>query len=519
MKQPKDRMDTIQITVFKNIFQSIADEMGKILQYSSFSPNIKERKDFSCALFTSGAESFAFGTHIPVHLGAMPLSVRQVLSEMTFAPGDMAILNDPFRGGTHLPDITLVAPLFLNGKPVFFVANRAHHSDVGGMKAGSMPLSSEIFQEGIIIPPLKIVKGGRMDDDILRFLLANVRTPRERRGDLLAQVAANHRGLARLQATVTRYGFARVDRYAKYLIDYTERVFRSIIGEIPDGVYRFEDVLDDDGFAAEEVRIAVRLGVDRDRLTFDFSGSAPQVAGGVNTNRAVVYSAVLYVLTTLLEEDVPINSGTMRAVEIVLPPDSVVNASMPAGLAAGNVETSQRIVDVLLGALAEALPERIPAASQGTMNNITFGDGRFAYYETLGGGSGAGPGFNGCSGVHSHMTNSLNTPVEALERDFPVRLRRYGLRRGSGGRGRFRGGDGLIREYEFFQDGQLSILSERRRRPPYGLNGGRSGRPGANTLIRGGRARCLPSKGNWSTRAGDVLRIQTPGGGGFGRKE
>jgi N-methylhydantoinase B/oxoprolinase/acetone carboxylase alpha subunit len=511
-------MDAVQITVFKNIFQSISDEMGKILQYSAFSPNIKERQDFSCALFTANGESFAFGTHIPVHLGAMPLSVEQALAELTFHPGDMVIVNDPYRGGTHLPDITLISPLFVKGKAVFFVANRAHHSDVGGMKAGSMPLSSEIFQEGLIIPPVKIKKEGRLDEELLQLIQANVRSPQERRGDLLAQMAANLRGISRIQETIDRYGLGQVERYAGYLIDYTETVFRSFIGEMPDGEYRFEDVLDDDGFDARDIKIALRLSISGDKLVFDFGESSPQVTGGVNTNRAVTYSAVLYVLTTLLGEEVPINSGTMRAVDLLLPPHSVVNASKPAGLAGGNVETSQRLVDVILGALAGALPGRIPAASQGTMNNVSFGGADYAYYETLGGGTGAGPGFNGSSGVHSHMTNSLNTPVEAMERQFPVRINRYSLRRGSGGKGKYRGGDGLIREYQFLSDGQLSILSERRKRPPYGLKRGGEGRRGVNTLVRANKTEVLNSKVNIGVKTGDVLRIKTPGGGGYGKK-
>jgi N-methylhydantoinase B/oxoprolinase/acetone carboxylase alpha subunit len=511
-------MDAIEITIFKNIFQSISDEMGKILQYSAFSPNIKERKDFSCALFTAGGESFAFGTHIPVHLGAMPLSVKAALKEVRFEPGDMVIVNDPFRGGTHLPDITLIAPLFRNGKIAFFIANRAHHSDVGGMQAGSMPLASEIFQEGLIIPPLKLVKRNNIDQEIMSFILANVRTPTERRGDLLAQIAANKRGIQRLEENILKYGFDKISTYARSLIDYTERLFRALIEEIPAGCYSFKDVLDDDGFAAEDIEIKVEIEVQTDRLIIDFTGSSPQVKGGINTNAAVTYSAVLYVLTTLMNEDIPINSGIMRAVELKLPPDSIVNASRPCSLAGGNVETSQRIADVLLGALARALPEKIPAASQGTMNNISFGGGGFAYYETLGGGTGAGPGFNGESGVHSHMTNSLNTPIEAMEIAFPIQILEYSLRKDSGGKGQFRGGDGLVRAYKFLENAHVSILSERRRNAPYGLQGGAPGQKGENILIKdSGQEIRLDSKVNVELDAGDVLIIKTPGGGGYGK--
>jgi N-methylhydantoinase B/oxoprolinase/acetone carboxylase alpha subunit len=353
-------MDRIQISIFKNIFQSICDEMGNILQYSAFSPNIKERKDLSCALFTAAGESFAFGSHIPVHLGAMPLSVLSCLKNMIFAEGDMVILNDPYQGGTHLPDITLVAPVFFQGRLEFFVANRAHHSDVGGMQAGSMPLASEIFQEGLIIPPLKLIKRGVVDEEILSLILANVRTPQERRGDLMAQVAANKRGLARLFENMQKYGAANSKNFARQLIAYAEKIFRSLIRAIPNGSYSFTDYLDDDGFAAAAIPIKATVTVKNDAVSIDFSGSSPQVAGGVNANAAVTYSAVLYVLTTLLEEDVPINSGIMKPVRLIMPPASIVNAAKPAALAGGNVETSQRIVDVLLGSgVARKNPGRL----------------------------------------------------------------------------------------------------------------------------------------------------------------
>jgi len=512
-------MDVIYITIFKNIFQSISDEMGKILQYSAFSPNIKERKDFSCALFNASGESFAFGTHIPVHLGAMPLSVEVAISEVNFDEGDMVILNDPYRGGTHLPDITLIAPVFYKNKIAFFVANRAHHSDVGGMKAGSMPLSSEIFQEGIIIPPLKILKRGKINHDILDLILSNVRSPLERKGDLLAQIAANRRGQQRIGENIKKYGFKKITEYSKCLIDYSENIFKSFIKEIPDGRYVFEDYLDDDGFETRDILIKVCVKVKGDRINVDFRGSSVQVRGGVNTNRAVTYSSVLYVLTTMLAEDIPINSGIMRTVDLILPPNSIVNASKPSGLAGGNVETSQRIVDVLLGAFYQAIPEIIPAASQGTMNNISFGGKGFAYYETIGGGTGAGPVSAGVSAVHSHMTNSLNTPVEALERDFPVLIENYSVNKNSGGRGKFRGGDGLVRSYRFLEDGQASILSERRKRAPYGLEGGSPGHKGENILIRNGLKKHLNSKTNIEIKKNDVLLIKTPGGGGYGKKK
>jgi len=515
-------MDAIEITIFKNIFQSISDEMGKILQYSAFSPNIKERKDFSCALFTAQGESFSFGTHIPVHLGAMPLSVKAALAEIRFEKGDMVIVNDPYKGGTHLPDITLIAPVFRNEKIIYFVANRAHHSDVGGMRAGSMPLSSEIFQEGLIIPPLKLLKRDKEKEDVLAMILANVRTPEERKGDLMAQIAANKRGIQRIEENIIKYGFETIDYYSKSLIDYTEKVFRSLIKEIPDGKYYYEDYMDDDGFETEHIKICVSIEIIDDQITIDFAGSSPQVKGGINTNDAVTYSAVLYVLTTLLHEDVPINSGIMRPVRLLLPPKSIVNASKPCGLAGGNVETSQRITDVLMGAFAQAIPNKIPAASQGTMNNITFGGNGFAYYETIGGGAGAGPSFHGESAVHTHMTNSLNTPIEALEINFPIRIQNYSIRKNSGGKGIFKGGDGIIRSYKFLENANVSILSDRRKTLPNGLHGGEPGKPGENILIKspntpnGQREIHLGSKVNIDVNAGDTLIISTPGGGGYG---
>ncbi len=513
--------DPVEIEVFRNIFQSISDEMGTALRRAAFSPNIKERTDYSCALFTAEGESFSFGSHIPVHLGAMPLSVLEAIRKVEFEEGDMVLLNDPFMGGTHLPDLTLIAPFFHRGKLLFFAANRAHHSDVGGMKPGSMPLATEIYQEGLIIPPVKIVKRGEVDQELLELILANVRTPQEREGDIKAQIAANLRGIERLREVISRYGEEKVKAYASHLIDYTERIFRAFLSRIPDGEYSFHDFLDDDGTEDRPVRIQVQVRVRGDSVEIDFTGSSPQVRGGVNANFAVTYSAVLYVLKCIVGEDVPVNSGLMRPVKIVAPRASVVNASKPAAVAGGNVETSQRIVDVLLGAFSKALPGRIPAASQGTMNNISFGgsynEENFAYYETIGGGAGAGQGYNGASAVHTHMTNSLNTPVEALENYLPIRIRRYSLRSGSGGKGRFRGGDGIVREYEFLVDAEVSILSERRKTAPYGLEGGEPGKPGVNLLIRGKEHIPLPSKTNFAVKAGDILRIETPGGGGFGK--
>ncbi|OGD23189.1 MAG: hypothetical protein A2Y70_01720, partial [Candidatus Aminicenantes bacterium RBG_13_64_14] len=508
------KFDPIELELFKNVFIAISEEMGAVLGRTALSPNIKERKDYSCSLFNEKGETLAQGSYIPVHLGAMPLSVQAALRAVTFEKGDLVILNDPYRGGTHLPDITCISPVFLGRKLSFFVANRAHHSDVGGMTPGSMPLATELFQEGLIIPPLKLYSRGRMNKDVFDLILSNVRTPDERRGDLLAQFAANEIGRARLEEAVTRFGVGKVRLYSGLVQDYTEKFLRETIRTIPDGVYAFEDRLDNDGISARYLKIGVRVTIRGDEAVVDFSSSSPQTEGGVNANFAITCSAVLYVFRSLVEEDIPFNTGLMRPLEIVAPKGSIVNAEFPAACAGGNVETSQRIVDVLLGALAKAVPARIPAASQGTMNNIAFGGydpwrkRHFAYYETIGGGMGAGSNAAGLDGVHTHMTNSLNTPLEALENYLPIRIRRYGLRKGSGGKGLHKGGEGIIREYEFRVPAALTIMSERRRFAPYGACGGGPGAKGKNTLISRGLTKTLGSKVNVKLRPGDVLRVE-----------
>lgn len=519
------KFDPIELELFKNIFVSISEEMGAVLGRTALSPNIKERKDFSCALFNQRGETFAQGSHIPVHLGAMPLSVQASLRTTSFFEGDMVILNDPYRGGTHLPDITCISPVFVDKKLLFFVANRAHHSDVGGMTPGSMPLASEIFQEGLIIPPVKLIEKGEINPHILNLILANVRTPEERKGDIVAQIAANNKGVQRLEETIDKYGLKKLQLYAILIQDYTERFLRETIKNIPDGTYAFSDYMDDDGLSEIPVKIGVEITIKNDEAHIDFSSSSSQVEGGVNANFAVTFSAVLYVFRSLVDEDIPFNTGLMRPLKIIAPPNSVLNAQFPAATAAGNVETSQRIVDVLLGALSHAIPEMIPAASSGTMNNVTFGGFdpvrqiNFAYYETIGGGMGASPQVDGLSGVHTHMTNSLNTPLEALENYLPVRITKYAMRRNSGGKGQKRGGEGLIREYEFFVPTQVSIISERRRFSPYGIQGGAEGKKGKNILLTSGKRKLLNSKVNLKVQPGDALCIETPGGGGYGQKK
>ena len=559
------KVDPAELEVFKNLFHSVAEEMGAALRRSAFSPNIKERRDYSCAVFDGNGRVVAMGDHMPVHLGSMPMSVAAARLALKLGHGDIAVLNDPYAGGTHLPDITLVMPVATthcrmpiadyrsketgsglgrgsgkhlkpelraagqaqigNATPLFYVANRAHHSDMGGAQPASMGLSEEIYQEGLRIPPVILAHGGEVQRDMLAMLLANVRTPREREGDLLAQVAACRLGERRLDELVQKYSARKTAFYLQALQRYSAQVMREALGRIPDGVYRAEDFLDDDGFSRRPVCLRVAIQIRGRQAMVDFNGTSPACRGSVNAVLAITTSAVFYVFRCLLGETVPACAGLMEPIKVRAPEGSVVNAQAPAAVAAGNVETSQRIVDVLLRALAQALPDRIPAASSGTMNNLSFGgiDPRsgqsFAYYETIAGGMGARPRADGLSGVHTHMTNSLNTPIEALESSYPVRVRSYSLRRRSGGAGRYRGGDGVIREIEFLTDVRGSILSDRRAFTPYGLAGGKPGRGGRNELRAKGHVAKLPSKTVFSAPAGSVLRIETPGGGGWGKKD
>jgi N-methylhydantoinase B/oxoprolinase/acetone carboxylase alpha subunit len=514
----------IEFEVFKNLFLSIAEEMGVTLCRTGFSPNIKERLDYSCAVYDASGNTIAQGDHMPVHLGAMPLSVRAAIDSVVMDPGDVVMLNDPFQGGTHLPDITMVSPVFLGKEktPALYVANRAHHSDVGGMSPGSMPVAREIFQEGLIIPPVTLVRRGEVVRDVMALLLANVRTPDEREGDIAAQIAANRVAENRLRDVVAQYGKSATLRYASALQDYTERVVRHAITQIPDGVYTFDDALDDDGFGSGPVTIRVSITIKKDRATVDFTGSAPQVTGSVNANYAITLSACLYAFRCLVQDDVLYNAGVGRPIHVIAPEGSIVNARRPAAVAGGNVETSQRITDVVLGALGKSQPDRWPAASQGTMNNVTLGGTdprsgrRFAYYETMGGGMGGRKSMAGLSGVHTHMSNTRNTPAEAIEHYLPVRVRRYGLRKGSGGKGAAPGGEGLIREYEMLTETSVTLLTDRRVGAPYGVLGGKPGGKGRNTLIRDGVEQPLPGKIQVTLKAGDRLRVETPGGGGYG---
>lgn len=516
----------IELEIYKHRFQAIAEEMGVTLCRSAYSSNIKERRDFSCAIFDARGQAVAQAEHLPVHLGSMPMSVQAALERLSLEPGDSVLLNDPFAGGTHLPDITMVDPVFVPGhdRPAFYVANRAHHADVGGMTPGSMPLAGDIFAEGLRIPPLKWRKRGVIDADLLSLILNNVRTPDEREGDLLAQQAANRIGMQRLIELCETRGSAIVLAQADSLQTYAERMLREVLSTVPDGTYTFTDYLEDDGRGTQNLRLSLSLTIQGDRAEVDFTGTGPQTRGCVNTILAVTVSSVLYAFRCLLDADVPSNAGLLRPLTIIAPEGSLVNARFPSAVVGGNVETSQRLVDVLFGALAQALPDKIPAASCGSMNNLIIGGitpaGKpFAYYETIGGGMGARPHSDGLSGIHTHMTNTLNTPVEALELSFPFRVRAYHLRPGSGGAGLHQGGNGLVREIELLSDAEVTLLTERRVLAPYGLQGGEPGQTGRNLLIQPDQAPSeLPGKASLSAQAGDRIRLETPGGGGWGQR-
>ena len=541
--------DPIRLEIYKNLFSAIAEEMGAILRKASFSPNIKERRDYSCAVFDSRGNMIAQAAHIPVHLGSMPLSVKSAISKFTnhgdqLLPGDTIILNDPFLGGTHLPDITLVTPVFIdsttenadkisratmlkgeNKPPIAYVASRAHHADIGGMTPGSMPIAREIYQEGLIIPPLKLVNAGKLNQDILDLILVNVRTPEERLGDLNAQIGANQRGENRLIELIHRYGMQEVTEYMEELLHYTEQMTRRLISNLTKGKFSFTDYLDNNGITDEKIIIKVTITIEGDNAEVDFTGSAPQQDGSVNAVYAITLSAVNYVFRSLIGLDVPNNSGCLIPIHIIAPPGTIVNAVHPAPVAGGNVETSQRIVDVLLGALSQANPDRIPAASQGTMNNVSIGgwdpyrNRFFTYYETIGGGTGASQLSDGMSAIHSHMTNTLNTPVEALEYTYPLQVIRYCIRENSGGKGSYFGGDGITREIKLLTNAQVTLLSERRTTSPYGLAGGEPGQRGENKLIHESGEITLPGKGSIYCTKGDILSISTPGGGGYGIRD
>lgn len=527
--------DPLRIRLYLGLFCSICEEMGTILERSSFSPNIKERRDFSCALFDAKGDLLAQAAHIPVHLGSAQRSVQATLQKFKLNPGDMVILNDPYQGGTHLPDLTLIAPVFdpespLSHGPSFYVANRAHHSDIGGKTPGSLPLSTKIEEEGLRLGPTLLIQNHQVHDETVQQIIGKSRTPEERQGDLLAQVSANKLGQKRITEYLKRYGLKVLKKQSQELQAYAETMMRQVISQIPDEEYHFEDYLEApltlperDPLEDQLIHLGVKITIQGHEATIDFSDTAKQVPSSLNTVLAVTEAATLYVFRSISEEDFPVNAGCLKPLRIIAPQGCLLNAKPPAAVSAGNVETSQRIVDLLFGALSKALPERIPAASCGSMNNICIGgnfpfsDKKFSYYETIAGGQGALPWKKGAHATHTHMTNTRNTPIEALEHAYPFRIERYALREKSGGRGKFRGGNGLVRDYRLIQEAQVTVISERRIYPPYGLAGGGDGAMGENLLIREGKIEHLAGKFSLSAKPNDLIRISTPGGGGHGR--
>lgn len=512
-------MNAIELGIFASRIEAVCDEMGAVLQRTAFSPNIKDRLDYSCAVFDAQGELCAQAAHIPVHLGSMAYAMRDIVADLLWTSGDMLILNDPYLGGTHLPDVTLIAPLHKGSVLVGFVANRAHHADIGADSPGSMPVSRRLDEEGIIIPPTWLIRAGKLDQARLDAITGVTRNREQSRSDFAAQISANHAGLGRLAALVEPVGIDTYQAGLRELNNYAERLAASALAVIPDGEYRFCDVMDDDGQGNTDIPIAVSIRVAAQRVHVDFSGSASQTAGNINCPLSVAAAGVYYVFRCLMPDHTPACAGSFRAISLTAPEGSLLNARRPAAVAAGNVETSTRVVDVVMGALAKALPDKIPAASHGSMNNIAMGSRvqgkEWDYYETLGGGMGAGSRGDGLSAVQTHMTNTLNTPIEVLEMNYPLRIRRYALRDESGGVGRYRGGDGLIREFEFLAPAAVTLLTERRTHTPWGLQGGGNGAPGRN-LYNG---KVLPPKKSFVVGPGDRLVLETPGGGGWDKPE
>lgn len=512
------KTDAIALGLFASRVSAICEEMGAVLARSALSPNIRDRLDYSCALFAANGDLIAQATHIPVHLGSMAYAMQGLAESRVWQQGDVMILNDPFAGGTHLPDVTVIAALVEQDRLLGFAASRAHYADIGSAAPGSMPVSDQLEQEGVLISPQLLYRAGKFQSSVLQPLMQAVGDQSRVRADLQAQLSACRSGCRSLSALINAESHQAFIQRLDALNAYAERLTRVMISDIPDGEYRFTDVMDDDGFEHQAVRIAVKVTVAGDTLSADFSGTDSQVPGNINCPLSVTAAGVYYVIRCLLPDYTPTCAGVLRALCLTAPQGCLVNAVGPAAVAAGNVETSMRIVDVLCGALQQALPDKIPAASQGTMNNLAMGGEwqtaeakqHWSYYETLAGGCGASSEHNGRSAVHSHMTNTLNTPVEVLESEYPLRICRYAVRHGSGGKGKYNGGDGIIREYCFLSDAIASVISERRYHPAWGIGTGSNGEPGCNRL----NGRSIGAKVTQSVSAGDVLTIETPGGGG-----
>jgi len=509
-------MDPIELSLFSSRIQAVCDEMGAVLRYAAFSPNIKDRLDYSCAVFDADGLLCAQAAHIPVHLGSMAYAMRDIVSRCDWRSGDMIILNDPYLGGTHLPDVTVIAPVFSTedqtDRPLAFVANRAHHADIGAASPGSMPLAHDLAEEGVLLSPRYLLRDNRIVTETFTPLLDVLNNPRQAEADFHAQISANHTGIARLGRLIQRMGSGVFRGALAGLYDYAETLARHGLAELPAGEYEFEDYMDDDGLGSEDIRIVANVRIGEGTVDLDFSGTAAQVAGNINCPLSVTAAAVYYCLHCLMPARTPACAGSFRPIRFSAPRGCLINAESPAAVAAGNVETSSRIVDVILGALAQAAPERIPAASQGTMNNIAMGGSGWDYYETTGGGMGAGRYGGGLDGIQTHMTNTLNTPIEVVEMQYPLRIGRYSLRDASGGAGQRHGGDGLLREYVFLEPTSVTLLTERRRFAPWGLAGGSAGHSGVNSLNN----TALPAKVCLSVQPGARLLLATPGGGGWG---
>lgn len=510
-------MDAIELSVFSSRIESVCDEMGALLQRAAFSPNIKDRLDFSCAVFDTQGQLCAQAAHIPVHLGSMAYAMKDVVDQFDWQAGDMVAFNDPYLGGTHLPDVTLVCPVHVAGELIGFVANRAHHADIGSDTPGSMPLATHLEEEGIIISPINIMRAGKTTvafDEIMRDLHNTL----ESTGDFNAQMSANQRGAQSLSTIISDMGVEQYNAALGFLNEYGDRLMRQLLTSMQDGQYLFADVMDGDGLGTKDIHIKLTLTLKKGHVDADFTGTHEQVRGNINCPLSVVAAAVYYVFRCLLPTNTPACFGVYRRISIHAPRGSLVNAIKPAAVAAGNVETSTRLVDVVMGALAQAVPQHITAASHGSMNNVAMGarsnSGSWNYYETVGGGMGAGALHAGLSAVQTHMTNTLNTPIESLEMHYPIRVTRYQVRRGSGGAGKQYGGDGLLREMKFLEAAQLTLLTERREHTPWGLNGGGDGACGENLL----NGKPLQAKVSLKVEAGDLLTIKTPGGGGYGLK-
>ncbi len=512
-------MNPVELSIFANRIEAICDEMGAALQRAAFSPNIRDRLDYSCAVFDTNGELCAQAAHIPVHLGSMAFAMRSIVEAVAWRDGDMIILNDPYMGGTHLPDVTVIAPVFIEDQLLGFVANRAHHADIGAEQPGSMPLSSNLQEEGLVIRPQKLVEQHRINEAQLDRLMASLRNPVESKGDFSAQIAANRRGYRRLIELIRQMGTQQYTRALEALNKYAEQLAISSLHAIPDGDYRFSDVLDDDGLGRTDIQIRACIIVKQGAVAVDFTGTSRQVGGNVNCPISVTAAAVYYVFRCLLPPQAPACAGSFRPISIRAEEGGLLNATYPAAVAAGNVETSTRVVDVVLGALAQAIPGMVPAASHGSMNNLAMGSSgdhqgpSWDYYETIGGGMGASAAANGLDAVQTHMTNTLNTPIESLEMAFPVRVNRYQIRRGSGGKGTHTGGSGIVRELELLRPANATLLTERRSHAPWGLHGAGNGEAGINRLNQ----KTIKAKDNISLQPGDILTIETAGGGGWGQ--